>query len=385
QLWFADDHDRGVLDVQSLSAGLDLCEQHSAARCLREVVDDLLAAVRAHRAADRPVESRRGQQVRQGLDHRAEEGEDDDLAAVLGGVVDDLAHPVHFVRRGSAGHRGASHAHEAAGQHLLLVGGSVLVGEFDPVLDLVELGQLLEDVLLVAAKVGGGDVLPERQRRQALGGAGEVGIEVADEGAELLQSVLDRGARHEDRVVGTADLLKSAAGTSSGGVLDLVRLVDHERVQVLERAVSEEAERVAKVVTATPPSRCHSPSASARSGPCSRCAVRWLLLLISRSQFAITAAGQITRVCAAPWRVRWAIAASASMVLPSPISSPMITFRCRTANRAPKCWYVRSAAMFSSGVSSSTRSISPISSAERSPCVIWASCCSKPNSVSRAK
>ena len=84
-------------------------------------------------------------------------------------------------------------------------------------------------------------MLPERQRRQALGGAGELGIEVADEGAELLQSVLDRGARHEDRVVGTADLLKSAAGTSSGGVLDLVRLVDHERVQVLERAVSEEA------------------------------------------------------------------------------------------------------------------------------------------------
>jgi len=114
-----------------------------------------------------------------------------------------------------------------------LVGAPVVVGELDPFLDLVELGQLLEHVLLVAAKVGRRDVLAERHRKQPVRGPCEGRVQVADQRPELLEAVLDRRPGHEDGVGGPLQLGDRVLGALRIGVLDLVRLVDDDGVEVL--------------------------------------------------------------------------------------------------------------------------------------------------------
>lgn len=93
-----------------------------------------------------------------------------------------------------------------------------------------------------------------------------------------------------------------------------------------------------KVVTATPPLSRQSANASVRSAPCTGTARRVERARISRVQLISTLAGHTTRKWLSPWAARWARAAMACTVLPSPISSPMITRFCVSAKRAPNAW-----------------------------------------------
>lgn len=95
------------------------------------------------------------------------------------------------------------------------------------------------------------------------------------------------------------------------------------------------------VVTATPPFSRQSANASLRSAPCTGTARRVERARISRVQLISTLAGQTTRKRLSPWAARWASAAMACTVLPSPISSPMTTRFCVSAKRAPNAWYPR--------------------------------------------
>lgn len=65
---------------------------------------------------------------------------------------------------------------------------------------------------------------------------------------------------------------------------------------------------------------------------------RALRASISRVQFTRTLAGQTTMKWVCPSAARCAITAIAWMVFPRPISSPRITLRCASANRAPNAW-----------------------------------------------
>ncbi|CAM5355006.1 hypothetical protein SGRI78S_01757 [Streptomyces griseus subsp. griseus] len=92
------------------------------------------------------------------------------------------------------------------------------------------------------------------------------------------------------------------------------------------------------VVTATPPFSRQSANAPVRSAPCTGTARRVERARISRVQLISTLAGQTTRKWLSPCAARWASAAMACTVLPSPISSPMTTRFCASAKRAPNAW-----------------------------------------------
>ncbi|MGO1293991.1 MAG: hypothetical protein ACTMIE_07715, partial [Cellulosimicrobium funkei] len=87
------------------------------------------------------------------------------------------------------GERRPPHGHERPRRDRLPVRGAVDRAEPLPLVDLHELGQLLEHVFGVAAQVRGRDSVPERVgARGAVRGVEacrELGLEVAQQGAEL--------------------------------------------------------------------------------------------------------------------------------------------------------------------------------------------------------
>ena len=125
-------------------------------------------------------------------------GEHEDPALVVLGLLDDVEEPLHLLGVGARAERGLAHGHEVPlhdrGSVVLLVRG----GERHPLVDLDELRELGEDVFLVAPQVRRCDLLAELARRELGGTHGEVGAQVADEVAELLDPVLQRRSGEQD-------------------------------------------------------------------------------------------------------------------------------------------------------------------------------------------
>ena len=157
--------------------------------------------------------------------------EEQDLDAGLAVLVEQVLEPLEL---GATLRDGPPHPHEIPRRDLVRVGRQLVGAEIDPLLLVDARGQLLQDVLLVAAQVDVGDLGVEvpgpaehatRPLQERVQVAGALRRQRAEEVHELLRVVLERSAGHEAdlvRPVGDADQRLRAARL---GVLDVVRLV----------------------------------------------------------------------------------------------------------------------------------------------------------------
>jgi len=120
--------------------------------------------------------------------------------------------------------------------------------ELHPVVGADEVGQLHEHVVLVAPEIDRGDGSPEGGRAcdavPTVDGRGELRLQVADQVAELLDSVLHRGAGQEEHPVDASRPRSDRPAPSCRGVLDEMSLVHDELV---DRHLGGHGERVQRV------------------------------------------------------------------------------------------------------------------------------------------
>ena len=293
----------------------------------RELVDELLADRRWHGSVDRP-DDRRPERSPDRLQHAEEEREHDDLQAVLGGLLADLAQAPELGRVGREVGR-LPHLHQIARADRGRVGLLVRGRQPHPVLHLDLLRQLGEDVLLVAPQVHGRDRAAERAGtrecvrrvhppRDLRLNDSRPGCGTPRPGSpSAFPSGTGPAGRRAPPVATACDL--AAAGFFTKCASSTISIATPAvRTSAGSRA------SVPNVVTATPPSCSHRRAARSRSEPWRLCAVRRLCLAVSLSQLICTLAGQTTRNRRWPFAARCASTASACTVLPSPISSPRI-------------------------------------------------------------
>ena len=230
ELRLADHHYRGSLDVQANAAHLDLGDQDRTTHGFRELIDDglpLLGPNCPGEWAHHPAGNVRFDQV----EHAVEVGVDDDLASVAFGFFDDRQQPFHLRRLLSALHGCLPHRHEVTRLHRTPIGRLISFAERNPLLDIDPGRQFGEDVLLVASQVRGCHRPAKTSRRQVLSLCGQVGTDIAHQLAELIDTVLQRGARHQQRQPRRLQQLGGALGPFGARVLDGMGLVRNQAVQ----------------------------------------------------------------------------------------------------------------------------------------------------------